>query len=87
MPRWAQGRIRYIRDRHLPSLLTSAQGVVVINSTVGLSAIAYGTATKVCGRAIYDIAGLSFQGALDAFWRAAHWHGPIQNYWPGFNCM
>ncbi|GKR23702.1 capsule biosynthesis protein [Aeromonas caviae] len=67
-----QGRIRYIHDQHLPSLLTSAQGVVVINSTVGLSAIAYGTATKVCGRAIYDIAGLSFQGALDAFWRAAH---------------
>jgi capsular polysaccharide export protein len=34
-----QGRCLYIHGQHLPTLLQSACGVVVINSTVGLSAI------------------------------------------------
>lgn len=61
-------RVLYIHDQHLPSLLDHARGVVVINSTVGLSAIHHGTPVKPCGRAIYDIPGLTWQGALDEFW-------------------
>lgn len=64
-----QGRCLYIHDQHLPTLLQSACGVVVINSTVGLSAISHGTPVKVCGKAVYDIKGLTFQGSLDEFWR------------------
>lgn len=64
-------RVCYIHDQHLPSLLDHARGVVVVNSTVGLSALLHGAATKVCGKALYDMPGLTFQGSLDEFWRAA----------------
>lgn len=64
-------RVRYIHDQHLPSLLSHARGAVVINSTVGLSALDHGTPLKVCGNAIYDMQGLTFQASLDKFWRAA----------------
>jgi capsular polysaccharide export protein len=66
-----QDRVRYIHDQHLPTLLSHARGVVVINSTVGLSALHHGTPLKVCGDAIYDMNGLTYQGALDDFWYAA----------------
>lgn len=65
------GRIRYIHDQHLPSLLDHARGVVVVNSTVGLSALHHGAPTKVCGKAFYDMQGLTYQGTLYEFWRAA----------------
>jgi|CXWL01.1.fsa_nt_gi capsular polysaccharide export protein len=64
-------RVRYIQDQHLPTLLQHACGVVVINSTVGLSALHHGTPLKVCGTALYDIEGLTFQGKLDDFWKHA----------------
>ncbi len=65
------GRVISIHDQHLPTLLDHARGVVVINSTVGLSAVHHGSPVKVCGRAIYDMQGLTFQGRLDMFWEAA----------------
>jgi len=65
------GRCFYIHDQHLPTLLNHSRGVVVINSTVGLSALHSGTALKVCGKAIYDMPGLTFQGPLDDFWQRA----------------
>jgi capsular polysaccharide export protein len=71
---WAHnlvGRLLYIHDQNLPTLLTQMRGAVVINSTVGLSALSHGAAVKTCGRAIYDIEGLTFQGSLDEFWRLA----------------
>ncbi len=64
-------RVKYIHDQHLPTLLEHARGVVLINSTVGLSAIHHGSSLKTCGSAIYDIAGLTFQGSLEDFWHNA----------------
>ena len=64
-------RILYVHDLHLPSLLEHARGVVVINSTVGLSALHHYTPLKTCGNAIYDLVGLTYQGTLDQFWNAA----------------
>lgn len=61
-------RIYYIHDQHLPTLLENARGVVLINSTVGLSALHHGTPLKVCGKAIYDLQGLTCQDSLDDFW-------------------
>jgi capsular polysaccharide export protein len=66
-----QDRVRYIHDQHLPTLLGHARGVVVVNSTVGLSALDHGTPLKVCGTALYDIQGLTYQGSLDDFWNHA----------------
>lgn len=61
-------RLHYIHDQYLPTLLNHAKGTVLINSTVGLSALYHNTPLKVCGRAIYDMPGLTFTGTLDDFW-------------------
>lgn len=64
-------RVHYVHDLHLPTLLQHARGVVVVNSTVGLSALYHDTPLKVCGSAIYDMPGLTFRGTLKEFWSAA----------------
>ena len=64
-------RVHYLHDQHLPTLLEHARGAVVINSTVGIQALDHRTPLKVCGRALYDLPGLTFQGSLDSFWGAA----------------
>lgn len=61
-------RVFYIHDQHLPSLLDHALGVVLINSTVGLSALHHDRSLITLGEAIYDIPNLTFQGNLDDFW-------------------
>lgn len=71
-----QGQVLYIHDQHLPSLLRAARGVVVVNSTVGLSALGHGAPVKVCGSALYNIPGLTFQGHLRQFWHWAHLSAP-----------
>ncbi len=78
------GRCYYIHDQHLPALLDHARGVVTINSTVGLSALQHKSPVKVCGRAIYDIKGLTFQGGLDQFWHQAPLHVPNPALYRGF---
>jgi capsule polysaccharide modification protein KpsS len=62
-------RVVYVHDLHLPTLLRHARGAVMINSTVGLQAVSYGTPVKVLGHAVYDMQGLTYQGGLEQFWR------------------
>jgi capsular polysaccharide export protein len=62
-------RLRFLDAGHLPTLLEHAQGVVVVNSTVGLSALHHGRPLVALGTAIYDMDGLTWQGGLDSFWR------------------
>jgi capsular polysaccharide export protein len=69
-------RVSYVHDLHLPALLGSTRGVVVINSTAGLTALEHGAPVKVCGVAVYDIPGLTYQGSLDEFWRQAESSDP-----------
>jgi capsular polysaccharide export protein len=61
-------RLLYVHDLHLPSLLHHARGAVLINSTVGLSALFHKCPLKVCGDAIYAMKGLVYQDSLDGFW-------------------
>ncbi len=63
-----EGRLHYIHDQHLPTLLRHARGCVLVNSTVGMSALFHGTPLKVCGAAIYDMPGLTYTGSLEHFW-------------------
>ncbi|WP_199155391.1 capsular biosynthesis protein [Chromobacterium sp. ASV23] len=79
-----RNRIRYIHDQHLPSLLESARGVVVVNSTVGLSALHHGTPTKTCGNAFYNVPGLTFQGTLEQFWQQAELQKPDPGLYVNF---
>jgi capsular polysaccharide export protein len=64
-------RVLVMDGGHLPTLLAKSQGVVVVNSTTGLSALHHGRPVTVLGSAIFDIAGLTFRGPLDRFWRDA----------------
>lgn len=61
-------RVLYIHDQHTPTLIRNCRGVVVINSTVGLTAVGMKCPTKALGEAIWDMRGLTYQGELDAFW-------------------
>lgn len=78
------GRCFYIHDQHLPTLLRNTEGVVVINSTVGLSAVGEGVPVKACGDSIYDMPGLTFQGELDQFWKDAASFEPNMALWRAF---
>lgn len=62
------GRLHLIGETDLPALLRQSRGVVVINSSLGTVAIEHGQPVKTLGTATYDMAGLTFQGSLDAFW-------------------
>jgi capsular polysaccharide export protein len=70
------GRIHYLHDQHLPTLLRHARGVVVVNSTVGMSALYHKVPVKTCGQAIYDMQGLTCQVQLHDFWRNAPQYRP-----------
>ncbi|EIL9243719.1 capsule biosynthesis protein [Campylobacter coli] len=74
-----EGRIFYVHDTYLPTLLKNALGCITINSTVGLSAILEGCPTKVCGNAFYNFEGLSYPKKLQFFWREAHAYKPNPN--------
>lgn len=67
-----EGRVVVIDGGPLAPLLDRAAGVVLINSTFGMSALHHGRAVKALGRAIYDIPGLTFQGPLDDLWTTSH---------------
>lgn len=66
-----QHRIFYIHDQYLPALIEHSIGVVVINSTVGMSAIETLRPVKVCGQAVYNLPEISVQSSLDDFWEEA----------------
>lgn len=61
-------RVDYLRGGDLDQLLHAAQGVVTVNSTVGIRALALGCPLKTLGQAIYDIPGLTYPDTLDMFW-------------------
>jgi len=63
-----QGRVFYVHDVCLPTLLKSAEGTVLINSTVGMSSLFHGTPVKAMGKAIYNLPGLTAQRSLESFW-------------------
>jgi len=54
----------------LGKLFARRPTVVTVNSTVGTLALACGLPVISLGKAIYDIAGLTFQGKLGEFWSA-----------------
>jgi capsular polysaccharide export protein len=75
-------RLLYVHDLNLPTLLSNARGVIVINSTVGLSALHHQTPVITLGKAIYDMPGLTFQGGLRQFWTDTATQVPdLELYW------
>ncbi|SPC24967.1 capsule biosynthesis protein [Cupriavidus oxalaticus] len=62
------GRVSYLHDARLPSLLHRCIGLVTVNSTTGLQALFHRVPVIALGRCFYAKPGLTFQGSLDAFW-------------------
>ncbi|WP_429565515.1 capsule biosynthesis protein [Paraburkholderia sp. MM6662-R1] len=75
-------RMRFIDAGHLPTLLDHARGTVVVNSTVGLSALHHRRPLIALGTAIYSMPGLTWQGSLDDFWQ--HGEAPDMNLYQAF---
>ncbi len=58
----------FLDGGELNTLARGAEGAVTINSTAGLATIGFGCPTKVLGRAVYDIEGLTDRKPLSLFW-------------------
>ena len=61
-------RVMFLDGGNLNALAHGARGSVTINSTAGLATIGFGCPTKVLGRAVYDIEGLTDRKPLNQFW-------------------
>lgn len=62
------GRVFFLEVGNLAALLTTALGMVTINSTSGMDALAAGVPLIALGQAIYRIPGLCSEVGLDRFW-------------------
>jgi capsular polysaccharide export protein len=62
------GRIDYLESGDLDPLLRKARGLVTVNSTVGISALACGCPTIALSAPLYRLDGLTFAGNLNEFW-------------------
>ena len=62
------GRVHVIRGGDLGVLIRYSEGVVVVNSTVGLHALRLGIPLCVMGDAVYKVEGLAHLNGIDNFW-------------------
>ena len=62
------GRVDYLESGNLELLVTHARGLVTVNSTVGGVSLGLDCPTTSLSDPIYNLPGLTFQGALDDFW-------------------
>ncbi len=65
------GRVDYLESGNLDAMLPSARGLVTVNSTTGLAALAVGCPTITLSDPIYNLNDLTFRGTLEQFWRDA----------------
>lgn len=62
------GRIDLIDGGDLDRLIARSEGVVTVNSTVGLTALIAGKPVICLGASIYDMPGVTHQESLASFW-------------------
>jgi capsular polysaccharide export protein len=65
------GRIVYIDGGNLDEIISGSDGMVTVNSTAGIRALQLGSPVITLGEAIYNVAGLTYQGELDDYWKEA----------------
>lgn len=61
-------RVEYLAWGDIEAIAKDSLGMVTVNSTSGTLALARGVPVVVLGKAVYDIADLTFQDGLDCFW-------------------
>lgn len=62
-------RVVCLRGGSPAALVQAARGLVTVNSTIGISALAVQVPVIALGKAIYNLAGLTAQQGIDAFWQ------------------
>lgn len=62
------GRVDLIDGGDLDRLIARSEGVVTVNSTVGLTALIAGKPVICLGASIYDMPGVTHQESLASFW-------------------
>ena len=62
-------RVFFFETADLARILAHAAGVVLVNSTTGLSAIWRGIPVHALAEPVYKMAGLTHTDSLDSFWR------------------
>lgn len=62
-------RIDYLPWGDIESVARPSRGMVTINSTSGTLGLAMGVPVVVLGHAVYDMADITYQEGLDAFWQ------------------
>lgn len=62
-------RIDYLPWGDIETVARASCGMVTINSTSGTLGLAIGVPVVVLGHAVYDMASITCQNGLDAFWR------------------
>lgn len=70
-------RVHFFEGGSPERTIAESRGVVTVNSTLGYLALALGRPLIALGAAIYGIPELTFQGALNAFWRAGTPPDPV----------
>jgi capsular polysaccharide export protein len=60
-----------VETTNLAEIFPRINGVVLVNSTTGLSAIWRGIPVHTLADPVYNMLGLTHQGALETFWSAA----------------
>lgn len=61
-------RLVFLRGGSPAPLVNAARGLVTVNSTIGITALEAQVPVITLGTAIYDMAGLTCQQGIDAFW-------------------
>ncbi len=64
-------RLVYLTGGDLNDLIARSRGVVTVNSTSGVTALACGVPVIALAAPVYDVPGLTFQDGLDRFWTEA----------------
>ena len=63
------GRVHYVHDLHLPTLLDHTRAVVTVNSTAGMLALQHHKPVIMLGESVCAVEGLINGGSLADFWR------------------
>jgi capsular polysaccharide export protein len=63
-------RIEFFDGGNLDEMISSALGVIAVNSTAGIRALQLCCPVMILGEAIYNIVGMTDQGTLDQYWQA-----------------
>jgi capsular polysaccharide export protein len=64
-------RVDFADGLPMSAWVADAAGCVTVNSSAGIDALAAACPTITLSPAIYTVPGLTFEGSLDVFWRAA----------------